>query len=188
MYTVRFLKHSEYYKYLEFMRDQDRETLSSYYGYPIGDAGFKQLMCQVLDNSQDHKFVVAENCSNEIVGILHIARMNTETAEFAIAVRNDHRRQGIGDQMMDLAKLHCRNQGYKNVGMYYVNENLPVAKLAMKHGLGIYRKNRGDDFAYQDLSAPTPLSWWYEAMLVGIQEYHAMIKALRSVSYLDSVH
>lgn len=187
MYTVRFLKHSEYYKYLEFMRDQDQGTLSSYYGYPIGDEGFKQLMCQILDKSQDHEFVIAENCNNEVVGLLHIARMNKDAAEFAIAVRKDLRRQGIGDQMMQLAKLHCRNSGFKNVGMYYVNENLPVAKLAMKHGLGIYRKNRGDDFAYQDLPAPTPLSWWYEAMLVGIQEYQAMIKAFKSASYFDTV-
>lgn len=182
MYTVRFLKHSEYYKYLEFMRDQDKGTLSSYYGYPIGDGGFKQLMCQILDKSQDHEFVVAENCSNEIVGILHIARMNADTAEFAIAVNKNLRRQGIGDQMMQLAKLHCRNRGFKNVGMYYVNENLPVAKLAMKHGLGIYRKNRGDDFAYQDLPAPTPLSWWYEAMLVGMQECQSLIKTLVPVT------
>lgn len=183
MYTIRFLKHSEYYKYLEFMRDQDQETVRSYYGCPMSDDSFKQLMCQILDDSQNHEFVVAENCKNEIVGILHIARMSSETAELAIAVRKAFRRQGIANQMMDLAKLHCRNQGFKNIGMYYVTENLPVAKLAMKHGLGIYRKNRNDDFAYQDLPAATPMSWWYETMLVGVQEYQSLIKSLNPVTY-----
>jgi ribosomal protein S18 acetylase RimI-like enzyme len=167
------------------MRDQDQETLRSYFGYPIGDDGFKQLMCQILDKSQNHEFVVAEDSNKEVVGILHVARMNADTAEFAIAVRKDLRKQGIGDQMMQLAKLHCRNRGFKNVGMYYVNENLPVAKLAMKHGLGIYRKNRGDDFAFQDLAAPTPVSMWLELMLVGMQEYQSMINAMNPAKYFD---
>ena len=53
-----------------------------------------------------------------------------------------------------------------------------MAKLAMKHGLGIYRKNRGDDFAYTDLPVATPMSWWAEAMFVQIHEYRNFLNSL----------
>lgn len=178
MHTVRLLHVNEYYKYLEFMSKQDDRTKRAYYGYPVSKDAHKQLMMGIINNAVDHHFVVAEDCNKNIVGILHMAHVTLDTMELAICVDPALRRKGVANQMMELAKVWCQNRGYKNIGMYYVNENLPVAKLAMKHGLGIYRKNSGDDFAYTDLPKPSPMSWWSEAVIIQIYEYQNFLNSL----------
>ena len=112
MITVRFLAFPEYYKYLEFMKAQDTPTRQMYFGVAMTDACLDNLFENITDHKSLHRFIVAEDAEFRIVGVLHLAEMDTNSIEIGIAVDKDMRGRGIGSQMMDLAIPWCQNRSH----------------------------------------------------------------------------
>ena len=136
MLTTRFLSPTEYYRYGEWLKKQDADTRHLYFGIPMSDKGIDSLLKNVLDNKQEHYFLVAEEKST-IVGTIHIAIINGDEVEFGVIVDGNLRGQGIGNQLIGEAIIWARNRGYATLYMHCLSWNRPIRHLCTKHGLEV---------------------------------------------------
>lgn len=165
MITVRFLAFLEYHKYLEFMKSQSMETRRMYFGIPMSNEGLDKVFDNILEHKSLHRFIIAEDQNFNIVGVIHLAEMDSTSIEIGIAVDPDYRKQGIADQMMNLAIPWCRNRNHPNVFMHCLSHNEPVKRLVKKYDLQITTRH-GDADARVQLPPPDPASIASEALII----------------------
>jgi acetyltransferase len=79
----------------------------------------------------------------EIVAVGRLTRLaNPEEAEFAILVRDDFQRQGLGSKLLNHLLQFGRDEGIKRVIAYMLNENRGMIRASEKLG---FRFEREDD-------------------------------------------
>ncbi len=142
MVTTRLLTASEFYQYKTWLKKQDSETRSMYFGAPVGDYHIDTLVDNIAKNPQDHNILVAEH-KGEWVGTIHLAGCNIDEIEFGVIVAKGHRGHGIAARMLGEAILWARNRGYRTLYMHCLSWNQPIKKLCIKHGL-ILRSGDGE--------------------------------------------
>ena len=165
MITVRFLAFPEYHKYLEFMKSQDKETRRMYFGVTMANECLDSLYENILDHKTYHRFIVAEDETFNVVGVLHLAEMDQRAIEIGIAVDRAYRSKGVGSQMMDLAIPWCRNRSHNEVYMHCLAYNEPVMKLVKKYKLKI-STTYGDADAKVVLPPASPSTIVEEAFII----------------------
>jgi GNAT superfamily N-acetyltransferase len=157
MPSNRFLKLTEYRQYANWLKEQDTETLSLYFGVPVSDYFIDNLVQTFIDNGSNHHFLVAER-NGVWMGTVHIAVINETDVEFGVIVEQAHRKQGIADQMMEEAILWARNRGYSNLFMHCLTWNRPIRHLCEKHGLDIKNFTDGKEVESRCKLPPASLS------------------------------
>jgi RimJ/RimL family protein N-acetyltransferase len=155
MISTRFLGNEEYHKFghwLKGLNDQDRNM---YFGAGVSDTYIDDLVERIESEPTQHEFLVSYNCTGWL-GVLHIARVNSQTIEFGLSVFEEYRNLGIGSDLLSEGILWARNRGYKRLFLHCVSWNRTMAHLADKHGLEMTAES-GD----LDVMARLAPSSWY---------------------------
>jgi GNAT superfamily N-acetyltransferase len=133
MIITEFLAVQDYSKFGDWLAIQDEETRQMYFGVAGSDHVIEALMKRVLDNIDNHYFLVAKD-ADRWAGTIHIAVSGT-VVEFGIIVDEEYRSQGVAGIMLEEAILWARNRGYTELFMHCLGWNKPIRHLCHKHGL-----------------------------------------------------
>lgn len=136
MITTRFLLESEYREYAKWIKKQDEDSRSVYFGANFPDSAIDTLVEKFVTDSDKHWFLVAEY-KGEWIGTIHIAECSENEVEFGFMVDPKHRGHGIADRLMTEAITWCRNRGYKSLFMHCLTRNAPIKHLCIKHGMDL---------------------------------------------------
>jgi RimJ/RimL family protein N-acetyltransferase len=139
MITYRLLRDSELLKYAMFLKQRNSDSLNLYFGHAMRHEMIDHLVDGMVAEPHLHHVVVAEDIDEEIVGTVHIARMNDHEVEFGVMVAEAYRGKGIASGMMDYAMTWARNRGFRDLYMHCLSYNAPIKHLVLKHGLAISR-------------------------------------------------
>lgn len=134
MIVTEFLAQQDHWRYGDWLRGQDADTLHLYFGVGNGVGLIESLMDRIEAEPDRHNFLVARNCSGWLAA-LHIAEINSRSVEFGIIVQKDLRGEGIGSMLMDEALAWARNRGYQELFMHCLARNLAVKHLCDKYGI-----------------------------------------------------
>lgn len=170
MITVDFLPVKSYYKYGDWLKSQDSETLNMYFGVACTPHYIDLVVQQVLDHPEDHEFVVARD-GKKWIGVIHLAATRDQI-EFGVTVDRDRRNQGIASMMMDKAILRARNQGYRELYMHCLSWNTPIKRLCHKYGL----KTHTDGGASEVLTELPPRNWFSINREIALQQQTLLAK------------
>jgi len=133
MYTTQFLDSDKYYRYGEWLQEQDSDTLQIYFG-SAGPGIVESLMLRIEAEPDRHAFLVAANCESWL-GTLHIAEVTPAQVEFGLIVHKNYRGLGIGDDLLTQGITWARNRGYSELFMHCLTHNAAIRHLCDKHGL-----------------------------------------------------
>jgi GNAT superfamily N-acetyltransferase len=133
MIVTEFLTIKQYNEYGTWLKSQDDETRSLYFGVVGGDYIIDGLMDTICSFPDDHYILIAKD-KTQWLGTIHIAVSGT-TVEFGVIVHKDHRGQGIANQLLEEAILWAQNRGYRELYMHCLGWNKPIKHLCDKHGL-----------------------------------------------------
>ena len=133
MYTTQFLDPDKYYRYGEWLQEQDSDTLQIYFG-SAGPGIVESLMLRIEAEPDRHAFLVAANCAGWL-GTLHIAEVTPSQVEFGLIVLKNYRGLGIGDDLLTQGITWARNRGYSELFMHCLTHNAAIRHLCDKHGL-----------------------------------------------------
>jgi ribosomal protein S18 acetylase RimI-like enzyme len=85
-------------------------------------------------------FWVAENADGEVVGMIGVRRHEAGMGEIRrLRVRQDHRRRGIGSQLLEAAIDFCNQHGYLKIELDTYIDREPAIRLFQKFH---FRHNR----------------------------------------------
>jgi GNAT superfamily N-acetyltransferase len=155
MISTRFLSTDEYYKFGNWLKGLNEQDRNMYFGVGVGDTYIDDLVERIESEPTQHEFLVSYNCTGWL-GVLHIARVNSQTIEFGLSVFEEYRNLGIGSDLLGEGILWARNRGYKRLFLHCVSWNRAMAHLADKHGLEMTAES-GDI----DVMAQLAPSSWY---------------------------
>ena len=133
MIITEFLTNKQYDEYGTWLKIQDNETRSLYFGIAGGNYIIDSLMDTIHSFPDDHYILVAKD-KEQWVGTIHIAVSGT-TVEFGVIVHKDHRGKGIAGYLLEEAILWAQNRGYSELFMHCLGWNMPIKHLCHKHGL-----------------------------------------------------
>ena len=106
----------------------------------LSDEGIQRYVDRIdlRSTSGEACFAVFDDNRN-IVGLCHVARYvdDAESAELALSVDNNFRKNGIGDILFHRGLLHCESLGIKKIYMNCLSSNTPVQKLARRHSMKV---------------------------------------------------
>ncbi len=184
MITTRFLAPVEYQKYATWLKKMDAETRTTYFGVPQGDYQIEQLVKGIVENPQDHNFLVAEY-KGEWIGTIHIAEVTDDEVEFGVIVDAEHRGNGIADRMMGEAIVFSRNRGYNSLYMHCLSWNQPIKHLCTKHGMQL--KSEHGETETKLVLAPPDLSTITQEVVTRNRNVYRMFLQ-KAVPFLDEVY
>jgi acetyltransferase len=82
-----------------------------------------------------------QTSEEEIIAVGRLTRLsNPEEAEFAMLVRDDFQRHGLGSKLLESLLQFGRDEGIKRVVAYMLNENRGMIKLSEKLGFRFERE------------------------------------------------
>jgi GNAT superfamily N-acetyltransferase len=171
MLTTEFLSGNQFEEYGSWLKAQDPETISEYFGCALGPQAIDCLVEKFSQNDQQNHFLVAK-IKHQWVGTIHIAT-HEKAIEFGVIVALLHRRQGIANVMMDQAITWARNRFYTDLYMHCIERNSVIKRLCHKHDLKV-RNRMGDSEANMILQPRTPATFFKEQMIVGQRNWLAM--------------
>ena len=145
MITCRLLPNSELRKYEYFLKARSLDSRSLYFGCGVADEGITDLVNGIIEHSDRHYVLAAEDEDLEIVGTIHIAFINDHTVELGVMVAESYRGKGIASKMMDYAMTWCQNRRLQDVYMHCLSYNAPIIHLVKKYGLEISRDHSEAD-------------------------------------------
>ena len=161
MISTCFLSIDHYELYGSWLREQSEETLSTYFGIAVSTTYINHLVDGIASNPEEHYFLIATQ-GDAWVGVVHMARISEREMEFGIMVAEQHRGQGIANQLMSEAITWIRNRGFDTLYLHCVTWNLAMKHLAHKHGL-IMHEDHGDTEVRTHIPPPSMISYAQEA-------------------------
>lgn len=109
-------------------------------------AGLVKLECEALraqllaiDHTQHEALAVF--AGGEMLAIAHLVRTAPATAEFAIIVRSDLKRRGLGRVLLARLIVHACELGLRTLTAQILSENLPMQRLAREAGFRATGRN-----------------------------------------------
>lgn len=174
MYTTRFLTKTEYFRYGEWLKSQDEETVHMFFGYAVNDAAIDQLIDGIMASPLKHNFLVAED-HGQLLGVIHIAETSIDEVEFGIIVDKNYRQQGIADALISDAIIWARNRGYHSLFMHCLSWNYAIKRLCSKHGL-LIRSESGESETKMPLPPATPYTWGAEVAIKNRNIYKMLLQ------------
>lgn len=100
---------------------------------------------------EDVVFGVYDDSGTKLIGMLHIAPDTKDSAEFALSVDSDARKQGIGDTLFERGLLHCESVGIKRIYMNCLSSNEAIKSMARKRKM-VITTDHGETIADLDLN------------------------------------
>jgi acetyltransferase len=132
-FEVRPMSPADHEAYCAFAAKLERDDLR------LRFAGFVKLDCAdlraqllAIDHAQ-HEALAAFG-GGEMLAIGHLVRTAPETAEFALIVRSDLKRHGLGRVLLDRLVEHACRLGLRALTAQVLSENLPMLRLAREAG------------------------------------------------------
>jgi RimJ/RimL family protein N-acetyltransferase len=162
MIATRFLAIHEFHLYGDWLREQSADTLATYFGIAVSPTFINSLLDGILSNPEEHYFLIATK-GDTWIGVIHMARISDKDMEFGIMVSEEHRHQGIADQLMAEAITWIQNRGFDTLYLHCLNRNSAMKHLAIKHGLELH-ENYGDVEATTHVPPPSMITYAQEAM------------------------
>jgi RimJ/RimL family protein N-acetyltransferase len=162
MTTTRFLTIDEFGLYGDWLREQSPETLANYFGISVNSTYINNLVDGIESNPEEHYFLVATQ-GTTWAGVIHMARISEHDMEFGVMVSEQHRHQGIANQLMSEAITWIQNRGYDTLYLHCLNRNHVMQHLAVKHGLELVH-DHGDVEARAQIPPPGMISYAKEAV------------------------
>jgi RimJ/RimL family protein N-acetyltransferase len=135
-----FLPRGDYELYGAWLRQQDDDTLRMYFGIAVGKEYVNELVKRIVNNNQQHHFLVAFD-HERWIGVLHIADCPDQEVEFGFIVDHEYRGHGVADRLMDEGVTWCQNRGYQRLFLHCLSWNQPIKHLCLKHGLELREKD-----------------------------------------------
>jgi RimJ/RimL family protein N-acetyltransferase len=151
-----------------------------YFGGGVGKQYVNDLVDKMLDKSEHHRLLVAEDDMGQIVGTIHIALMNNNAVEFGVMVAESHRKLGISSKMMEYALTWCRNRNLNDIYMHCLGYNEAIIHLVKKYDLEV-TKEYGDADAHVTLPRSDVFSWQHEAVLKNASYVANNIRTFRKI-------
>lgn len=145
----------QYATHLKGLTDDDK---ISRFGTKVSDHSIDQLMMSIVYNEQDHRLWVAEDIrTDRIVGWGHLARADSNGAdwELAVSVDRSHQRKGIGGMLIQSMIGYARVQGFAHVFMHCIESNAVIQHLAVKHDLKTRIREGGERTAAIEIPPPS---------------------------------
>jgi RimJ/RimL family protein N-acetyltransferase len=91
-----------------------------------------------IDYEREMAFVAADGDGDGILGEVRLyAYRDEETAEFALLVRSDVQRRGLGRALLEKAIAHCRARGFATLIGQTRADNAPMIALARRCGMAV---------------------------------------------------
>lgn len=184
MITTRFLSTREYPQYEAWLKKMDTETRTTYFGVPQGDYQIEQLVKGIVENPQEHNFLVAE-FKGKWIGTIHIAETSIDEVEFGVIVDAAHRGNGIADRMMGEAIVFARNRGYHSLYMHCLSWNQPIKHLCTKHGM-LLKSEHGETETKLELPPPDLATITQEMVTRNRNVYRMFLQ--KAVPFFDEVY
>ena len=135
--TCRALSAYEIRRYEYFLKERSMDSISMYFGCPLKSEAITNLVDRMVEDTDHHKVIVAEDEQFEVIGTIHIAIVNDSEVELGIMVAEAHRGQNVSTKMMDYVLNWCRNRGFTGLYMHCLSYNAPVLHVVKKYGLEI---------------------------------------------------
>lgn len=176
MITTRFLAESEYSQYASWVKKLDSDTRATYFGIPYTDEQIDNLVSRIVDQTNQHHFLVAE-FKGKWIGTIHIAETSDSEVEFGFIVDEDHRGHGIADRMMQEAIIWVRNRGYSALYMHCLSRNTPIKRLCIKHGM-LLETEYGETETKLPLQPPDITTFTTEIVNHNRQGYRMMLQSV----------
>lgn len=176
MITTRFLSEQEYPQYASWVKKLDSDTRSTYFGIPYTDEQIDNLVTRIVDQTNQHHFLVAE-FKGKWIGTIHIAETSDSEVEFGFIVDEEHRGHGIADRMMQEAIVWARNRGYSALYMHCLSRNTPIKRLCIKHGMAL-ETEYGETETKLPLQPPDVTSLTAEIVNRNRQVYRMMLQSV----------
>lgn len=93
-----------------------------------------QLRAQLLAIDHTQREALAVFAAGEMLAITHLVRIAPVTAEFALIVRSDLKRRGLGRVLLARLAAHACRLGLSALTAQILSENLPMLRLAREAG------------------------------------------------------
>ena len=136
MTTVDFLPQWQLEQYRTWLKSQDQETLSTYFGAAVNDSYIDTLVDRIVSDPANNLILVAQRGTTWL-GTIHLAVAHGQV-ELGVIVHRDYRKQGVADAMMERAILWSRNRGHSEVYLHCLSWNVAIKRLCLKHGLSLH--------------------------------------------------
>jgi acetyltransferase len=115
-----------------------------------------------VDYDREMAFVAVGHAASGAEEILGVARAcfdpGKRTAEFAVLVRSDLKRQGLGKALMQKLIRYCRDHGMRELWGSILSENIAMKHLARSLGFTVRSTDGGVEEVVLDLQPQGPLS------------------------------
>lgn len=161
MIATRFLAIDEFKLYGDWLRERSPETLANYFGIGVNSTYINNLVDAIESNPEEHYFLVAVQ-GTKWVGVIHMARISEKDMEFGVMTAEQHRHQGIANQLMSEAITWIQNRGYDTLYLHCLNRNYVMQHLAATHGLELVH-DHGDVESKTKIPPPSLVSYCKEA-------------------------
>lgn len=162
MIATRFLAQHEFKKYSTWLNNRSPNSLALYFGVATTPDFIGRVVEKIESDPNNHFFLVAM-IGDYWVGVIHMARISATQMEFGIMVDEQHRGEGIADELMREAITWIQNRGYEHLYLHCLNRNTAMKHLAKKHGLELHEEY-GDIEAITHVPPASALSYIGEAL------------------------
>lgn len=165
MHTVRTLWPWEWPSLRRHLLRLDAEDQRLRFGLAPGTAAVDEYL-KHIDWVRDRLFVCT-NSDGEIIGAVHVGRLNARAVELAFSVERPYRAAGVGTALAERGMLWARNQGYGEAHVYCLFENTAMRRLAARCGMRL-TCDGGHCEGSCPLAPPTLASWLKELTEEGL--------------------
>jgi len=111
-----------------------------------------------IDYDREMAFIAESPQSGDILGVARAcADQARVSAEFAVLIRSDLQRQGLGTLLMQKLIQYGRNHGLRELWGYVMTDNVPMLQLARSLGFHVRRTERNVDEITLDLQPTRPV-------------------------------
>lgn len=151
----------------------DKEDLRLRFGYTPTDSIIGEYVTKSWDKTDQRWYGIYHQDYDGVVATLHVAQMDSETAELGFTVHKDLRRQGFGNLLFNRGAVWAKARGIKKLFMHCLSENKAVQTIAKNNGMHVVTMFGGE--AEADLALPyDPAAIVSQALIDHIAVYDMM--------------
>lgn len=138
---------------------------------------------------RDAVYGIIDIDQSTVVGMLHVARVEGDTAEFALSVDADRRKQGIGDMLFERGLLHCESVGINRIYMQCLATNQAIKRMAKKRGMAM-TTDYSESIARLSVDGSADVTEWLKSVeqdTIALYDLNCKFTQHQWDSYVDEV-
>lgn len=129
----------------------------------LSDSALTTYVDRMEMTKRDAVYGIIDIDQSSVVGVLHVARVEGDTAEFALSVDATRRKQGIGDMLFERGLLHCESVGINRIYMQCLATNQAIKRMAKKRGMAM-TTDFSESIASLNVNNPDDVAEWLTAV------------------------